>query len=97
MDLGGWAFGDGKIFSDFHISGSTPSLREVLKIAASGLLIMLEKSFKIYAAISSGPVAFVRFNIVQCLLNFFSGCCCRISLTITHFETRMLIGIYYVT
>ncbi len=32
IDLGGWVFGNGKILADFHISGITPSLRELLTV-----------------------------------------------------------------
>ncbi len=59
----GCTLGRGKIFADFHRSGKTPSLSELLKMAASGLGKMTENSFRIQAGIPSGPVALLVFTL----------------------------------
>ena len=65
--FGGFTFGTGIIFTDFHVSGSIPSRNELLKIAVKGPARILAWYLRIQAGTFSGPVAlFVLTFLMSC-------------------------------
>ena len=55
--FGGFSFGTGITFADFHVSGIIPSSNELLNIAVKGLARILARFVSIPVGTLSGPVA----------------------------------------
>ena len=65
--FGGFTFGTGITFADFHVSGIIPCCDELLKSAVKGPARILALFFSIQAGTLSGPVALFA-------LTFLSAC-----------------------